>query len=365
MVSSLVFYSAVTFRIILLIVITFMTIILVKQSLKYRIMVLYLITSANVLSLISNSFQLYITFVNIDLLSGKYGYYDIILGVISAYLVLSFLDFYENDHLNAPRMMLATVMATIAVLNVVNQLVGVTPVGVMSVLEPVILFFFLYILFTALRSLDNVKKFASGVQRKSVNLMRYYFMWTFGAVSVVYTIIGVFSGTSLEDSEFFEFLNLVAPLILFLIADIYLYFGFVRIDNPAVLQPQQIDRFILISNVGLPLYYFKLESEMEGIDESLLSGAIAAISAVLKEATKVAGDLKSIVIGNSTILMNTLGDFTGLIFTYKSTRFLNSALANIMIQIDRILEIDDLGQLTGESEEQIEYIVTRGLGLKL
>jgi hypothetical protein len=224
--------------------------------------------------------------------------------------------------------------------------------------------FFLYIVLVSVRAISRMGKFQSAEQRNLMNYLKWFSILSYGGVTFVYVMTDPIANT-LGRNLFFEIWFIVLPQILIDLGYILFYFGYIRIDNPSVIQPQKIDQFIVISDDGLPIFNYKFESQTQPIDDALLSGAITAIKMVLSEATKFAGDLEEIRIGGDYLMLNRRGKFTGILFTIRPTSFLSQTLSNIVSEINTIMGgLNDFAAVSDEIKSKLDSLITNTLTYK-
>jgi hypothetical protein len=111
---------------------------------------------------------------------------------------------------------------------------------------------------------------------------------------------------------------------------------------------------------GRPLFELSFQNEDE-IDSVLLSGALTAISAVIPEATQVAGILKQIQIGEQHVIIHVSDEYTGVIFTDLPSPHLNEILLTIMNEIIKIQP--DIDKIASKEEKSISKIVKNAFEL--
>ncbi|MCY3413132.1 MAG: hypothetical protein INQ03_15950 [Candidatus Heimdallarchaeota archaeon] len=367
MVSELILTSIHITRILYIIFELYISVLLFQQIRKYKITSSYLMFTATVVSLVSAIYQYYI--INTDLegvLDEDFGYLDTLLGIASAYIVLVFIDYYESSSVNTGRMIIATALSSLGIFNVIvtANRIKIENAAIVALLAFIMIMFFFFILIASLRSIKRMKRYANDIQKKAMNNIRMYYILSFGGITTVYTIYGTMKSIITEITPFMEFFYLVIPQILFLLSNYYLYLGFVRIKNPAILQPQKIDRFIIIESSGIPVYNYAIESEASHVDDSLLSGALTAITAILKESTNIIGDLTSITLGDAILMMKSVDQYTGVVFTQAPTNFLQSILNSLMNELPGKINKKEGMSLSNEDHATVDDLVKESFGYK-
>ncbi|MDH5402529.1 MAG: hypothetical protein OEZ01_03895 [Candidatus Heimdallarchaeota archaeon] len=290
---------------------------------------------------------------------------DIILGIISAYFVLVFLNYYEESHLDASKMIITTILGLITIFSTNEDIIAIlfeinVLLGIATSLS--VMFFFLYILIVGRNTIKRMMEYATSEQKKSINLVKWYIYLSFGGVTIVYFTANMITSVQSQYNTFSAFWTAIMPQIMIIFANMCFYFGYIKPGNPASFQPQRIDKFVLISEAGLPIYTFDVEKDVKGIDDALLSGAITAIAAVLREATNIVGELKTIEIGSQSILLRKKGDLTGVLFSYLPTQFLRQAVSLLMDKLTAILDSVDYTSLTTDQLNEIEQLIKNTLG---
>ncbi len=335
----------------------------------HRLKVSLLLVLGNAISLLVTSIQILSLIISDESSFSNTGALDATMGVISAILMLIFLDLYSESHLNALRLSFASVIGMMTIIGV-SSYFNFTNEILNDFFGSVYLIFFGYIVYFAHNAINKMKRFATAEHQILMGHLLKYFYLSYVGVSFVYLsigLIGISLGVdSFEEAPLWAQLYITSmPQILFILGNIYFYRGYIRYRNPSVIQPQRIDRFVIISDDGLPIYRLDIEKEATGLTDALFSGALTAITSVLKESSNIVGDLKTIEIGDQFLIVNVKGPLTGVLFSFRTTQFLREATVELMKNIAKNIQIEELHKISTEQLSEIDYYVKQALGLKI
>jgi hypothetical protein len=271
-------------------------------------------------------------------------YINVLLGIFTSFPVIAFYNLYESPHFSASTMSIATLL------------------GTLTIIDPVFAgLFFPYIVLVSLRAISRMSKYQTRAQIKLMRYLKAFSIIAYGSVTLAYLSADMIESLA-SNRIIHEFWFLALPQILLITGYLFFYYGYIRINNPSVLQPQKIDQFIIISDDGIPIFSYKIESEASGIDDALLSGALMAIKTVLSEATKFAGELEEIRLGGDYLMLNSQKKLTGIIFTRRPTMFLTQILSNILDEVNFILkDLKDYSGIRVETKKKLENLIKRTL----
>lgn len=321
---------------------------LYKSYVKHKLIVPLAFAISNIVGIIASLSKLYFLNNNpILLFQGSSGI-DLIFGITSAFVIIVSFDLYESSHLSATKLSIAAVLASYSL---ISPILGFTMSeeyhSVRLILGLGAAFFFLFIIITTLRALKRMGTYLNPQQKNLLKYLKYYTLITFGGITTIYTISGVSGLGQLKNPNFIQSaINIAIPEILIFLGNIFFFLGYIRADHPAALQPQKIDQFIIISSEGVPIFTHTFE-ESEEIEDVLLSGALTAIKSVLLEATNIAGDLEEIKLGEKFILLDTVEEATGVLFTDRPTSYLYQMLENSMNEVKNVVrgvKVHDIGE---------------------
>lgn len=334
----------------------------------HRLKVSLLLVLGNTISLIVTLIQILSLIINDESSFSNTGALDATMGVFSAILMLIFLDLYSESHLNAIRLSFASVIGMMTIIGV-STYFNFTNEILNNFFGSVYLIFFGYVVYFAHTAINRMKRFTTPKHQVLMGYLLKYFYVSYVGVSLVYLSIGLISiligVDSFDEAPLWAHIYITSmPQILFIIGNIYIYRGYIRYRNPSVIQPQRIDRFVIISDDGLPIYRFDIEKEATSLTDALFSGALTAITQVLKETTNIAGDLKTIEIGDQFLIVNVEGPLTGILFSFRTTQFLREATIVLMKNIANNIKIDEPHKISKQQHSQIDYYVKQALGFE-
>ncbi len=127
-----------------------------------------------------------------------------------------------------------------------------------------------------------------------------------------------------------------------------LFFFFYLRGGVFLFQSESLRHLIIINDAGIPLYQHSFttpknsnetESNEEGVDIILFSGALKAISSLLKEFTGVDQEVKEIRLANTYLIIKSISDsLSCVLITDKSTKFFNEALTRFSKKLQKVAE---------------------------
>lgn len=178
----------------------------------------------------------------------------------------------------------------------------------------------------------SIKHSLSLTQINQIRLMKigavldFYIGPFFGALGVAFVnflnipIIGTYS------SEIIGYLCI--SMGLFMIS-----LSYISHKQAAFLQPQRIEAILVINRAGLPLLKYEfVESSLEG-DTELISGAITAITALMKEFLGVSSEVEKIQFHEKELQLKFSQGVAFVLVTSRTSKFLNSSLTNFSEKI--------------------------------
>ncbi len=215
--------------------------------------------------------------------------------------------------------------------------------------------YYIYTMTIVLLSIQQIKKQSSPLQRQYLRYLQAFTITLFGGVTAIVSLTFILFSkeNQLPHTDIVYIWVNILPKITFLVGFWFFYKAFLQPQSPAVFQPQRIEKILIISSEGLPLFDLNT-TKKDQISDTLLSGAITAIKAVLSEATQITGDLRSISIGEHTLMFKTNSEITIILFTKEPTSYIGETLPLILEKVASM----DLEQ-TSEIEEIIQSIILR------
>ena len=103
----------------------------------------------------------------------------------------------------------------------------------------------------------------------------------------------------------------------------------------AFLQPQRIEVLLVINKAGLPLLEYEFVKDSVEGDTNLISGAITAISALMKESLGVSSEVEKIQFHEKELLLKFSQGVAFILITSRTSTFLNRSLTTFS---ERFLE---------------------------
>ncbi len=290
--------------------------------------------------------------------------FDGISGIIAGFFLIMFIKSYETQNINLQMVIIATFFATMSfffsLMTLVDPLIAVLSEltnGFINVLINLIIpVYYLYTMIIVVSSAQRIKNQSPLLQKTYLNHFQAFTIVLFGAgTTIISTAFALFplENHQLPQTDLVFIWVILAPKLAFLIAFWLFYKAFIQPKSPAVFQPQRIEKILIISKEGLPLFDLNA-NENDQISDTLLSGAITAIKAVLKEATQITGDLRSISIGEHTLMFKTNSEITIILFTKEPTTYIEETLPLILEKVASM----DLEQ-TDELEKIIQSTILR------
>ncbi|MFX0115536.1 MAG: hypothetical protein ACFFB3_13390 [Candidatus Hodarchaeota archaeon] len=154
----------------------------------------------------------------------------------------------------------------------------------------------------------------------------------------------------------------------------FAYFVYLYSTSGTVILPaQSLQKFIIISNEGMPLYSYNFQPEADesvpfDSQDVLFSGALRAISALFSEFTgKMDQTLKEVTLESVVVMGSQLAEqrFLAVLLVDYSTRFFQEAFDNATEQLDRLVSRISLKPgktLTIPQIQALDQIIERNFG---
>ncbi|MFW9991719.1 MAG: hypothetical protein ACFFD4_06640 [Candidatus Odinarchaeota archaeon] len=267
------------------------------------------------------------------------------LGLISACMILLFIDYFANESFSHSRLAISVGVVTgytVSVFFMLGLSDSVTG-NLGDYLDPVYGFlipltmvlstlgtavFLLYVFASGYRSIESVKTYAIGSeQKKQLSLMQVALLFYYVVTVLSISFISFFLSSDPVPYELgFIFLNII-PRASVMIGDVLLWITYARSTSASFLQPQRMDTLLVIKKTGIPVYThdFRVKQETDSI---LLSGGITAIKSLLKEAVGTATEIVSIKFLDKELLVSSRKEFGAFLIVDRPSRFLVKALTN-------------------------------------
>ncbi len=205
--------------------------------------------------------------------------------------------------------------------------------------------FFIFVAITIYRITKEMDAYATAKQQASLKKIRTFFMVNYLGVPL-YIMFALIRTTTLDDplpelnNTNFVFFSII-PNTIYLITDTLWYFAFIKHGTLSFLQIQNVDWVVLTNRNGVAIYEYTPLKEGY-FEENLLSGALFAISSILKETAKITGDLKMIQIGEYKIIIRHGNGLSTIVFTKRPTKYLNQAAEMILQKLSFIIDPESI-----------------------
>ncbi len=297
---------------------------------------------------------------------------DTIFGILIGTLTVFFIDHYAYNEISTAR---TAILSFLAAMNITLILIFtsqefhilLTELGLfwmVLVFSGIVLFYF-YVAFSIVSTLKSISRYYSPVQKQAVKYLYLYILFSFGLISITYVIAYALfqdKSGSFPATDPVVFWMTIVPPILYIIALIFFFMGYARYESGAMIHPQRVEKLVIVSNHGLPIYDLDLGGGSE-IDDTLLSGAITAITSVLRESTSSTGNLEYLQMGGKSMIFESNEQSFGLLITEHPTRYLKDAIVSIMARLTE-LDLEDFNTLSDEEYKHIDVIVKSYFGHK-
>lgn len=251
-------------------------------------------------------------------------------------LLVHFLEMFENDMPFTNRSTIATILILFTGLLQMLSYFLSGSMAIIGILTP-IPYFIVGILY--LKFITRIRSRARFASKKSkITRVRSGVSMIFISPLIFYFVLGVliFIGYLFAPTKPFididrnpDSLNLgtIDPIVMLcqLVGILLISIPVLVTKSTFFMQSRKISRLIVINDNGLPIYDFTFDSKNSG-DELLLSGALTAITSVMREATGASRDLKSIAFGDLHIITEVREGFAANLLVESSTAFLKEAL---------------------------------------
>ncbi len=140
--------------------------------------------------------------------------------------------------------------------------------------------------------------------------------------------------------------------------------SYISYKQAAFLQPQRIEVLLVINEAGLLLLEYEfISGTIEG-DTNLISGAITAISALMKESLGISSEVERIAFHEKELLLKFYKGVAFVLITSRTSSFLNNSLANFSEKFLHTFEKDlNSVQVNTETFEFIIPELRKSFGL--
>ena len=165
----------------------------------------------------------------------------------------------------------------------------------------------------------------SETQRKQVNKMRI-------GVIFIFFIPTILEGASIylinepTTESYGVLLRFIISALIIGIGMIYIGNAYSSSNQISLLQPQKMDYLLVINSAGLPLFDYKFRQSELNQESMLISGAIQAITILMREAFGVSSNITMIKFEDKEILVKIQKEVAFLLITEKSSYFLSKSL---------------------------------------
>ncbi len=297
------------------------------------------------------------------------GKINVFAGILAGILTLYFVESYSSNMINPVK---SSIASALAVLSIGISILGSIPSIVITfdqllphsiiIMNIFASLFYFFIFFSVFSTLQKLKRVTSDIQHNSITLIQVYtfisFMLSPIAVVTPYVLFTKGDGKQIVyDGSFVDFS--IIPHLVISLGVFFFYVGYLRHWKPYLIQPQKIDRLIIISDFGLPLFDKDL-TNISTTSDLLVAGAFTSFKTIVEESIKIKGNIKSIEIGDLFLLFRSSEDFFILMFTSRPSKFLHNAL-NIMHK--KLVELGVKYDLTNSYYEEICKVVESILGI--
>lgn len=316
---------------------------LIKRYKETKVVAILLLMVTSILAVLTQLLELFLSLINFENILTNYTSISMhvfsFLGIVTAGIFLIFIDHFENETISPIKLSLSCSAAigyfiTLLVLltldvdylnNVdVNTLFDFVITDTFFILP----LFLLYTIISTLRSIQQIKKYAIDEnQVKLLNNIIIAIIFYYG----ITTILGFINGMFFTIGVNFNLdliLNVILPRLSVSIGSFLLWRTYYSTSSVAFLQPQRMDKIIVISKEGLPLFDYSFRQRKEDTDSVLLSGGLLAISSLLKEAVGTVSEIKSVRFSNKIIMIEAEEHFGVFLIVDRTSNFLSSALVS-------------------------------------
>ncbi len=291
------------------------------------------------------------------------------LGISAVYggSFLLFIDYFERERISANR--LALIIGYLVLVyswevswlyNYLYYFFAGEPqptgynAGYFNLLSLIILSFFILIAVLCSRVLQHMKQFAlDTAHRKQLSYMQWAILsiFLFAPLLSLSQMFFGYIGVNV-DLEYPGFVCIFVGIGL-------LWLAYARTTRVALLQPQQIDKILVLNEGGVLLYSYEFSHTPQTINDMLISGGLTAVRGIMREAMGTGTELRSITFEDKEIMFITLGRFGFVLFAGRKSRFLQAALENFgkafsnkyEAQIERIVNLDAFNESKGLIEK--------------
>lgn len=174
----------------------------------------------------------------------------------------------------------------------------------------------------------------------------------------------VLANTGAEQATRGLFLYFI-PHVMLTAGTVFIALSVIARPRVAIVNPQQIYQLFVILDSGLPLFSYKF-SGGQGIDETLISGALNAITNLMKEAAGVEENLDSVRFGDRTLIVGVRGRVFAILIADRVSRFLREGLDNFLQTFETQYH-EEIETWTGNPEDftGARQLIQRAFGLRV
>ncbi|MFX1283181.1 MAG: hypothetical protein ACFFB5_05975 [Promethearchaeota archaeon] len=340
----------------------------------YRLSKRWRETRITVVSLLAFFYLLYIIFIIIEFWFFLLNFNDVIsfylqegnvivwllpfFGGLTAGFFMLFIDYFENERINALHGFIYGLFFGAFLLNVMHQIV-VPEVFPLSILEADTLillimnfllstnfpvsYFVIYVIIVTLRSLRRIKRnIDDETQRNQVMLMQWVIVLYYFVTLVV--VASAYQLAYLMDPTTEVFLKHIAPHINVIIGSLLIYQAYVKAPV-GFLQFQKIEKLLVINRSGMLLFSYDFarpkDQDYTSEQDLLLSGGVYAILSLFTEMVQ-AKNIRMIHFLDKKIMLSQNENFILFLMVDRISSFLWSALDSFGNMFNLKYGLDDI-----------------------
>ncbi len=290
------------------------------------------------------------------------------LGLISGGFYLLFIDHFKTDRLSLVHVTIVSIFLSTYGLFLYSSLVipgfRLYFPGTHVSFGYISAVFLIIFLIEQIRGLKEIKRLVKNrVQKRQVFLMQSALVFYY-LITVFFSVPGKLSSWSFLPEDVQIFLTYVAPRISVMIGNVLIILAFATVKR-AFLQVQRLEKLLVMTKFGLPLYTHDFEVNHASTEKSLLlSGGISAVVSLLAE-TLEATDLKTIQFEEKQILVISKEIFGVFLVVDQATAFLWRALnAFVQMFMDQYeLDPQTISMVSVNQFQNASVLVEKAFGL--
>ncbi|MHA1733407.1 MAG: hypothetical protein ACTSU5_15780 [Promethearchaeota archaeon] len=247
--------------------------------------------------------------------------------VLMGWMFVLFLDSFSEESKYGPKTSVSAFFLGAIVTLVVQEDISYDAILL------VVVTYFLLVTFWTYRVLNTSLYYVTDEEaEKQIKWMKVGLLVAFLGTAAIDTL-NVLITTSFSRSQrqlpYGGFLLDTAPHVVLAIGTLLVAASYITHPRVAVVQPQNIYKLFVILESGLPVFSHEFSGEVE-IDDTLLSGALNAITSLMTEAVGVNESLDQIRFGDRVLLVSIREKIAGILITDQPTTFLRDGLDNFL-----------------------------------